>query len=189
MPEGRRYNFICSFIVMQFYFFQIRQHLLSGNFCSQKIVDLFRLKRNSYRLFFLTIYVHHTAHNFSGSQFFHQLAGAVDCYLCIIRIQSFFKFSRGIGTKSDSFGRQTDIWSIKAGSLKQYGVYIIGNHGVFSTHNTCDTHCFFSITDHQHILIHGALLSVQSHQLLIFCCPANHDLLSGDFIQIIGMHC
>ena len=72
-----------------------------GNIGSEKAVNLILVKWNSYRFFLLSIYIYHSANYFTGSHLFYQLAGTVDCCLCIIRIQSFFEFTGSIGTKSD----------------------------------------------------------------------------------------
>ena len=188
MTESRSNDLVGCFIISQFYSGQILQHIFFGNIGSQQAVDFFRLKRYSYWLFFLGIYISHTTDNFTGSQFFHQLAGTVDGCLRIIRIQTFLEFSGSIGTKSDSLCRQTDVRTIKACRFEQNGFYIVCDHGIFSTHDTCDTDGFFSITDHQDIFIHLTFLSVQSNKFFVFSGTAYMNLMVCDRIQIIGMH-
>ena len=188
MTEGRSNNLVGCFIVSQFYPGQVLQHIFFGDISSQKAVDFFRFKRYSYRFFFLGIYISHTTNNFTGSQFFHQLAGTVDGCQCIVRIQTFFKFSGSICTKSDSLCRQTDIRTVKACCFKQNCFYIVCDHGIFSAHDTCDTDRFFSVTDHQNVFIHLAFLPVKSNKFFVFSGTAYMDLMICDHIQIIGMH-
>ena len=65
---------------------------------------------------------------------------------------------------------------------------MIGNHGIFSTHDTGNAYWFFRITDHQYIFIQLTFLSVQRHKFFTCCCTADNDLFSFDRIQIIGVH-
>ena len=65
---------------------------------------------------------------------------------------------------------------------------MIGNHGIFSTHDTGNAYCFFCITDHQYIFIQLTFLSVQRHKFFTCSCTADNNLFSFNRIQIIGVH-
>ena len=117
-----------------------------------------------------------------------QLAGTINSCLCIVRIQSFFKLTGSICTKSYTLAGQTDVGSVKAGCLEQHGLYIICDHGVLTTHDTSHTDCFLTVADHQYIFIQCTLLSIQSHEFLIVSRTADNDFFICDLIQIISMH-
>ena len=101
MTESRSDDFACLFIEFQINLPEISKHLFFGNVCSEKFVDLICIKWYSYRFFLLAVYIDHSSDNFTGSEFFDQLTCTVDGRFCIVRIQSFFKFTGGIRTKSD----------------------------------------------------------------------------------------
>ena len=92
MTECGRDHFACSLVILQIDHLKIGQHLLSGNIRAQKRIDFIRAEGDSHRLFLFGIYIHNAADHFSCSQLFNQLAGTVNGCLCIVRIQSFFKF-------------------------------------------------------------------------------------------------
>ena len=188
MTESRCHDLICCFVIGQFNLIEVFQHLFSGNISSQKCIDLFRFKCHTDRFFFLAVYIYHTAYYFACTKLFDQLAGTVNRCLRIVWIQSLFKLTRCIGTKSHSLRRKTDIGSIEAGCFKHHRLYIICDHGVLSTHDTCNTNRFFTITDHQDILIHGTFLTIQCDKFFIFSGSSYYDLMTCDRIIVISMH-
>ena len=118
MTEGWCDHFFCFCIIFQVDLFKIFDHIFFRNIGSEKCIDLVGIKWYTYRLFFLAVYINHSSDNFTGSHFFNQLAGTVNCILCIIRIQSLFKFTGCIGTKPDFLAGFTDVGSIKACRFK-----------------------------------------------------------------------
>ena len=188
LPEGGRYDFIGFLIIIQLNQLQIIQHLLFAEIGSQKPVDLIRVKGHSGRLALSVINVNHTVYHFTGSQLLDQLAGTINGSLGIVRIQTLFKLTGSIGTKTDTLCGKTDIHAVKAGSLKQHCLYVICNHGILTAHDTCDSHSLLAVADHQDIFIHGTLLAVQSHKLLAFLCPAHQNLMTRDGIQVVSVH-
>ena len=137
---------------------------------------------------FFRININHTVNHFTGTQFFDQLACTIDRCLCIVRVQTLFKFTLGIGTHTELFTGKTDIRAVKAGRFKEHRLNVVCDHGVFTAHDTCDTNRFFTITDSQHRIIHLMTLAVQCHKFLTIDEATNHDLMIFNRIQVIGMH-
>ena len=188
MPEGRCNHFFCSRIVFQAYFFEITKHFCLRNLCSQNSVDLCSVKWHSDRFFYFAVYIYGSADYFTGSHLFYQLAGTVDRSFRIVWIQPLFELTGCIRTKPDSFTGFPDIYPIKAGSLKQHRLYIVCNHGIFSTHDSGDTDLFLTIADHQHIFVHRSFLSVQCCELITVPGRLYHNLMASNCIQVIGVH-
>ena len=65
---------------------------------------------------------------------------------------------------------------------------MIGDHGIFSSHDTGQTNGLFSIADHQYRVIQSSLLSVQSHKFFVFLGTADNDLMACNRIHVISMH-
>ena len=65
---------------------------------------------------------------------------------------------------------------------------MIGNHGIFSTHDTGNAYCFFCITDHQYIFIQLTFLSVQRHKFFTCGCTALLDAVGGAIHHIGNIH-
>ena len=101
MTESRCDDFACLFIEFQIDLLEVSDHFFFRNVCSKQLVDLFRIKWYSYRLFLLAVYINHSSDNFTGSHLFDQLACTVNGCLCIIWIQTLLEFTGCIGTKSD----------------------------------------------------------------------------------------
>ena len=160
MAEGWRDHFIASLIISQANLLKVSDHFFFGDIRAKKIVDRVRVKQNSYRLLLLAVNIYHSPDNSTGSQFFYQLAGAVDCRLGVIGIQPFLKLAGSIRTKSHLFAGLTDIGSVKAGCLEKHCLNIVCDHGVLSAHDSCNTDGLLAIADHQHGVIHLPFLSV-----------------------------
>ena len=188
LTESRSYDLICFFVIGQFYFCQISKHFFRCQVSSKKSINLLRFERNSGWFSYFIADIYTSSYNFTCSQFFHQLACTVNCSLCIVRVKTLLKFTGCICTKSDSLGRKTDAGSIEARRLKKNSFYIVCDHGILSTHDTCDADSLLTVTDHQNVLIHDTLLAIQCDEFLIFSCTAYNDLLICDGIQIICMH-
>ena len=188
LTECRSYDLVCLRIQSQFYFCKVCKHFFFCKVCSEKCVDALRLKRYSGRFSCLVADIYDSAYDFTCSQFFHKLACTVDRCFGIVRVKTFFEFTGCIGTKSDPLGRETDICSVEACCLKKYGVYIICDHGVFSTHDSGYADCFLAITDHQDLIVHLTFLSIQGYKFLACFCTAHNDLSAFDGIQIVCMH-
>ena len=65
---------------------------------------------------------------------------------------------------------------------------MVGDHRVFSSHDTSQTNGLFSITDHQYRIVQSSLLAVQSHKFFVFLGTADNNLMTGNGVHIIGMH-
>ncbi|OQA22733.1 MAG: hypothetical protein BWY61_01574 [Firmicutes bacterium ADurb.Bin354] len=65
---------------------------------------------------------------------------------------------------------------------------IIGDLGILTTHDTCDTDSLLCITDHKDILIKCSFLTVESNELLAVFSSLNNDLAACNLIQIKRMH-
>ena len=188
LTESRCYDFICLLIIGKFDLCKIAKHLFFGKICSKKTVDTVWLKFYTGWLTDLIADINHTANNLTGTKLFHQLAGSVDCSLCIIRVKTFLKLTGSICTKSDSLGRKSDVCSIKAGCFKQNCVYVICDHGILATHNTSDSNRFLTIADHQDVLVHNTFLTIQCDKFLIFTRTAYNNFMVCNRIEIVSMH-
>src|SRR5699024_4418477 len=133
-------------------------------------------------------YVNHAANHFAGAKFFHQLARAVDGRFGLIGIQAFFKFAGSVCPESNPLGRKPDLGSVEDGRLKKHGLHLVGDHGVFTAHDTADAYRFFAVADHQDVFIHGPLLAVQGNKFLSGFRPAHNDLSSFNGIQVVSVH-
>ena len=67
-------------------------------------------------------------------------------------------------------------------------MYIISDHGVFSTHDPGDADCFLSVTDHQNLIIHFTFLAIQCYKFFSGFCTTYNNFSSFDSIQIICVH-
>ena len=102
LTESRRYDLVCLRIQCQFNFCKVCKHFFFCKVCSEKCIDAFRLKRHSGRLSYFIADVYAATNDLTSTQFFHKLAGTVDCCFGIVRVKTFFEFTGCIGTKSDS---------------------------------------------------------------------------------------
>ena len=188
LTESRSHDFVCLLIICQFYFCKVCKHFFRCQVCSEKCIDLLRFERNSGWLSYFAAYIYHSAYNFACAKFFHKLACSVDSCLCIIRIKTFLKFTGSICSQTDSLGRKTDVCSIKACCFEKNCLYIVCDHRIFATHDTCDADCFLTVADHQYLIIHGTFLTIKCHEFLIIFCTAYNDFFACNCIQVIRMH-
>ena len=188
MTEGRCNDLSLLSVITEINLLEVRKHILLGNIGSQKGVDALRLERNANRLFFLRVNVYHAADYLTRAQLLDQLAGTVDGILRIVGIQALLELTGSVRTETDAFCRETDVGAIEAGCLKHHGLDVVCDHGVFSTHDTCDTNSFLTVADHQHVLIHGALLTIQGYEFLVSSGPADNDLMACQGVIIISVH-
>ena len=188
LTEGRCYDLIGLLIIGKLNLCQESKHFFRSKAGSQKCIDLLRFKRYSGRLADFIADIHHSADNLSCTQFLHELAGSVNGCLRIVRIQSLLEFTGSICTEANPLGRKTDIGAVKASCLKENCFHLICDHRILSAHDSRNSYRFFTVTDHQHLIIHGTFLSIQSNEFFIFFCTAYNDLSAFNGIQIIGMH-
>ena len=188
LTESRSHDFVCLLIICQFYFCKVCKHFFRCQVCSEKCIDLLRFERNSGWLSYFAAYIYHSAYNFACTKFFHQLACSVDRCLCVVRIKTFLEFTGSICSQTNSLGRKTDVCSVKACCLEKNCLYIICDHGVLSTHDTCNTDCFLAVTDHQYLIIHSTFLTVKCYEFFIVLSTAYNNFFPCNRIQIISMH-
>ena len=65
---------------------------------------------------------------------------------------------------------------------------IVCDHGVFATHDTCDTDSLPAIADHQNLIVHLTFLTIQCYEFLSCFRTTHNDFSAFDGIQIICVH-
>ena len=134
------------------------------------------------------MYVHIALCHRAAAKLFHQLAGTIHCFQCIVRIQSLFKYRRCLGADSDSLGGLADVGSVEGCRLKKNGMYVLCDHGILAAHDAGNADCAVCVIDHQDIAVKLSLLSVQRHKGVPVVRTADNNSASVDGIEIIRMH-
>ena len=67
-------------------------------------------------------------------------------------------------------------------------MYIVRNHGIFTSHDSGQAYRLLIVTDRQNRGIQRVFFSVQSGEFLPIICPSHDDMLSGNRIEIVSVH-
>ena len=164
------------------------QHLFLRNLKAQKMIHLCRLKGKLPGLYGFRIDIHHTLQYLAASHLLDELACTIDGLLGKIRIQSLFKLTCRIRTKSQTPLGQTDIGPVEAGCLEKQRSHGIRDHGVLASHDTTDGYLFLPVADHQHIFIQCTLYAVQCLEYISVLCALYHDLMPCNGVEVKCMH-
>ena len=67
-------------------------------------------------------------------------------------------------------------------------MYLICNHRVFSTHDSCNTYRLFAVTNHKNRIVHLSFLTVKCNKFLTLCSAAYNNFFSFNMVKIICVH-
>ena len=188
VTESRSDHFLCLSIIAQIDRLEVSQHLFLGNVRAKQFIDLLRVKRNSHRLLLLSIDINDSADYFACSHLFNELAGTVDRCLSVVRVKPFLEFGRSVCSQTDPLAGLADVHPVEAGRLKEHGLHIVCDHGVLSSHDPRNADLLLAVADHEHILVHCPLLSVQCDKFVSVLRCLYDDMMIRNGIQIISVH-
>ena len=76
----------------------------------------------------------------------------------------------------------------KQAASNYHGLYIVGDFGVLTAHDSGKSHFLLAVADHQHAAVHVSLLAVQGLEHVAVLRAAHHDLVACDVVVIVGVH-
>ena len=103
-------------------------------------------------------------------------------------IKSFLELAGSIGPQAHTFGRFTDVGTVKRCRLEEHCLHLVRDHGILTAHDPRNAYFLLGITDHQHIGVQIPLLPVKRAEHIPFPGPTHDDLMTGDGIQIVSVH-
>ena len=167
---------------------QVLYHVLGADFCTQKLVDLFRLQRQRACFGNIIDDINHAIHHIAGFQQLHQLAGTLHSGNSHHGIQILFELAGRLGTHTQCQRGLTDRSTVEVSGFKDNSGGIVQNFGVFAAHNTGQTDGLAFISNHQHTGLQVAHIAVQRGEGFTFLSFTHNNPTAGNIAIVESMH-
>ena len=151
-------------------------HMLLGNVHAKELIVSCGNKGKRNDLVFGGVNVNDSVNNLTCTQEFNELASTFKTCQAVLGVKTLFKTRGGFGTHTVLLCGYTNRCTVEASGLKYNSCSTVGNFGVCTAHNTCQSTRLFAICNYEHGVVESVVDIVQGFEALSVICATNVNL-------------